>query len=256
MYKDTADLDLNAARIRTDCGQGERLTDNSLTSGKVTAYFKDLEAQFVRHVHDADAVMGCMAWLTNKSLLRSLAEPRCGVQIIVQKEDFLRPDGRDWDVLNHKVELRMAYDRLRPIPHRMTAPGKVSQMSYCGSEEIHGVRCVGNYNKSRKSAFPRMHNKFMVFCRANVVYHEETDMDLVRWWENGQILRVDYTPYAVWTGSFNFSENATKSFENAVVIEDEKIAEAYCEEWSQIAALSEPLDWESEWIAPEWRIGT
>lgn len=81
-------------------------------------------------------------------------------------------------------------------------------------------------------------------------------MDFVHWRDNEQIYHADYKPYAVWTGSFNFSDNGTKSFENAVVIEDVAIAEAYLEEWGQIAALSEPLDWSSEWMAPEWRIGT
>ena len=62
--------------------------------------------------------------------------------------------------------------------------------------------------------------------------------------------------HCVWTGSYNISQTATKSLENAVVIRDQVIAEAYFNEWSQIMALSEPLDWESEWVAPEWRIGT
>ena len=60
----------------------------------------------------------------------------------------------------------------------------------------------------------------------------------------------------VWTGSYNISQTAAKSLENAVVIRDQVIAQAYFNEWSQIMALSEPLDWESEWVAPEWRIGT
>lgn len=34
------------------------------------------------------------------------------------------------------------------------------------------------------------------------------------------------------------------------------ILEAYYKEFQQIYALSEPLDWETEWAAPELRIGT
>ena len=63
-------------------------------------------------------------------------------------------------------------------------------------------------------------------------------------------------PYKVWTGSFNFTNNAERSFENAVVLEEPSIVQAYFKEFQQIAALSEPLDWESEWVEPEWRIGT
>jgi len=31
---------------------------------------------------------------------------------------------------------------------------------------------------------------------------------------------------------------------------------AYADEYGHILALSETLDWNSEWIEPEWRIGT
>jgi phosphatidylserine/phosphatidylglycerophosphate/cardiolipin synthase-like enzyme len=66
----------------------------------------------------------------------------------------------------------------------------------------------------------------------------------------------DVFPVAVWTGSFNPSENAERSFENAVELHDRRIAQAYYKEWSQLLALSEPLDWETTWSAPEWRIGS
>jgi len=40
------------------------------------------------------------------------------------------------------------------------------------------------------------------------------------------------------------------------VLYDEADALAYYREWAHVLALSEPLDWTSEWCAPEWRIGT
>ena len=55
-----------------------------------------------------------------------------------------------------------------------------------------------------------------------------------------------FVPKVVWTGSFNFTINAGRSL----------VAAAYAHEWSQVAALSEPLDWASEWMAPEYRLGT
>jgi len=58
------------------------------------------------------------------------------------------------------------------------------------------------------------------------------------------------------TGSLNLTETATTSFENAVLIKNKKICNAYLNEWAQIFALSENLDWTKEWCAPEFRIGT
>jgi phosphatidylserine/phosphatidylglycerophosphate/cardiolipin synthase-like enzyme len=87
-----------------------------------------------------------------------------------------------------------------------------------------------------------MHNKFLIFSKV-----EEST-------EDHGIETV--TPYAVWTGSFNLTKNATMSLENALFITDKKIVNAYFEEYGQIAAMSEELNWSSEWTAPEWRIGT
>lgn len=95
-------FDLNKTLITNTDGPDRRLADLSLTSGKVTAYFRMLEENFVRHLQGADAVFGCMAWMTNFDILRALEDVRCGVQIIVQKEDFLRPDVGQADDLNWK----------------------------------------------------------------------------------------------------------------------------------------------------------
>lgn len=54
----------------------------------------------------------------------------------------------------------------------------------------------------------------------------------------------------------NFTKNAAQSFENAIVVQNTQIAGSFMQEYSQVAALSEPLDWTSDWVEPEWRIGT
>lgn len=77
-----------------------------------------------------------------------------------------------------------------------------------------------------------MHHKFFVFFNADLV------------------------PYAVWTGSFNATENAARSRENAVYLRSATIARHYAAEWSRTLALSEPLDWSSNFIEPEWRFGS
>jgi hypothetical protein len=58
----------------------------------------------------------------------------------------------------------------------------------------------------------------------------------------------------VWTGSFNLTKNATRSLENVVVIRCPRIALAYYDEWMQVEAISEPLDWAIQWPCPEWKI--
>src|SRR5205085_648503 len=112
---------------------------------------------------------------------------------------------------------------------------------YAGSPQSDAVRCVGAHNSAKSAAFPRMHNKFLVFCKAAITDEEDT--------------YEIYRPYAVWTGSFNLTYNASNSLENSILIRDERISTAFLDEFGLIFGLSERLDWSQAWSAPEYRIG-
>jgi hypothetical protein len=232
----------------------EPIIKGPVASGQTIVYFRDLEQYLIQHINEADAVLGCIAWLTNKSILSALIQKN-PVALVVQKEDFLRPD--IGSTSRWKYELRKWYDALQCTWDRYYLPGIVSSLSVCRDPTMAPIRCVGNHNSKKYPAFPRMHHKFVVFCRIDTkkVWGEWRIIDGVEagaGWIDDPYL----TPYAVWTGSFNFTENACRSLENALYITDTNIVRAYVHEWAHIESLSEPLDWESEWIEPQWRIGT
>lgn len=216
------------------------LQSNHMTvkSAEVSCYFRDIEQMLIEKILSARVVVGCVAWLTSFAVLRALQKVEGGVSIIVQKEDFLRPDIGAKD--GWKRELRTLYDSIPMLPDRCSLAGLVGSLSVCGDPGIAPIRCMGNHNSEKSPAFPRMHNKFLVFCSADGSYEE----------------RYTISPVSVWTGSFNLTANSRRSLENAVLITDAEIASRYYVEWEQILALSEPLDWETEWCAPEWRIGS
>jgi len=206
-------------------------------SGPLVAHFGDLTERAVRFIEDSPAIVGCVAWLTEPRLLGALAGR--DTSIVVQKEDFLRPDARATE--GWAARLRASYGLLHNSFARFQFPAPLGFSSYATDPTLEPVRCVGNHNSNRSPAMPRMHHKFLV----RLEYDEDADSaaDHVR-------------PVAVWTGSFNFSKNAGYSFENAVEIHDAVIARSYFEEFSRVMSLSEPLEWESNWVYPEWRIGT
>src|SRR5712692_3136819 len=70
-----------------------KLADHSTVSidGKILVFFKNLEDHLIRFVQEADVVVGCVAWVTSEPILKALAKKK-GVSLVVQKEDFLRPD--------------------------------------------------------------------------------------------------------------------------------------------------------------------
>jgi hypothetical protein len=229
---------LNELSIETDSSPIAQF-DYSIDVGKIEVYFKNLENILVQKIRSADVILGCVAWLTNYTILDALAETNCS--LVIQKEDFLRPDldpSSGW-----RQTLRDKYENLNFKYDRHGLPGIAGSLSVASDPSVDPIRCVGNINTDSNPAWPRAHHKFVVFCSA-----ELND-------GNPQRYRI-IKPHAVWTGSFNFTKNATESFENAVFINDESIATAFAKEYGQIYALSEPLDWSSTWHAPEYRIGT
>lgn len=230
--------DLNLYQIENADSANQTLKDCSVVAQSGTeVYFRNIERKLIEKIKTADAVFGAIAWLTNYTILDTLASLK-NVSIIVQKEDFLRPDvGSKSDFKN---TLRKKYDALSCELTRYSFNNILSSMSVGADPSLQPIRCVGNHNKDKKPAFPRMHNKFLVFAKVEEV--------------QGGIEEIQ--PFGVWTGSFNLTKNAGMSLENAVYFQESEIVKAYFEEYGQIAALSEELDWESEWSVPEWRIGT
>ena len=157
----------------------------------VVVYFRDLERHLIELIRRADLVVGCVAWLTSPALLWALASVKQGVSIIVQKEDFLRPDygaKAGWE-----AQLRAAYGALPEPPNRYQWPGVVSNLSVCCDPTIDPVRCLGNHNRDRRPAFPRLHHKFLVFLDTRV--RDKDDHGEPGPW-------IEMFPRAVWTGSF------------------------------------------------------
>jgi hypothetical protein len=235
----------------------ERVKSAISQDGGVKVFFDGLEDALIEQVKQADAVLGVVAWLTSQRILDALALKEV-VSIVVQKEDFLRPDL--YSTPNRRAwahQLREMYERLKCDIGRYWIPYIGEMLSTNGDWGVQAVRCVGNYNRSQAPAFPRAHHKFVTFCRWEYVEElgrgiDPADSQI----EEGEQEIETLVPYAVWTGSYNFTENASKSLENALLITHPEIVHAFLVEYGHILALSEPLDWESDWLAPEWRIGT
>ena len=228
--------------------------NNNTTSsnGEFSVYFRDIEEELILKINQYPIVVGCIAWLTNKRILKALATKE-RVCIIVQKEDFLRPDTDNWTGKNLKKLYKL-------LPKGVTKNMEAIDYSWGsiipflntnGCMETSPIRWVGNFNTEKRPAFPRMHNKFLVFC--DTVERRNYDYgDVV-------VMKKIIIPRAVWTGSFNITDNATRSLENALYSTNSEIVEAYYDEWEHIFSLSENIDdedWCVKWEIPYFRIGT
>jgi hypothetical protein len=239
------DLNLNNLFVPSDDGSDETLKDFSLSIDRpqfdnIEVIFKNLEPRLLELIKEFEggAIFGCVAWLTSIPILKALS--KCNnVQIVVQKEDFLRPDLNS-NYKNWKASLRSLYNSLKCDMERHQFKSPMGDLSVCSDPTVDPIRCVGNHNAEKQSAFPRSHHKFLVFCKID---------------DKG-----NYIPIKLWTGSFNLTKNATYSFENALIFADNlgtnKLINSYLMEHHQIFSLSESLDWTEDWSTPEFRIGT
>lgn len=201
----------------------------------VTCHFGDLRERLVDFIERSEMVVGCVAWLTDPGVLSCIAAR--DALLVVQKEDFLRPDC-DTDQARR---LRSFYEKIDCGFERWEFPAPLGHMStnHDPGWGDSAVRCVGNHNTDKDPAWPRMHHKFLV----RVQVEDRDD-------------RYEFVPTAVWTGSFNFTLTGSRSFENAVEIHGRGAGRAYFNEFLRVMSVSEPLDWESKWASPEWRIGS
>lgn len=220
--------------IMTDSGPRSQTDYSCEGYANVRVIFDGQKEALLEYINKYKQVVGCVAWLTDDDILKALATKEF-VSIIVQKEDFLRPD-----IKGSKSQLRELYDSLPSVERCLVAGA--SHLSMAGDSTLEAIRCVGNHNYDKKPAFPRMHHKFLVFT------DNLAQDDLFPLWSPSK-------EDCVWTGSYNLSHTAVRSFENVVVLQSSKIVEAYVNEWEQIVALSEPLDWKYTWATPEWHIG-
>lgn len=186
----------------------------------------------------------------------------------MQEEDFLRPDisfdgsKQNWKRKMHKLYNSLNYEGI--INFLQLDFG----ITWTRSIDC-GVRRCGMINKDKKPAFPRMHNKFILCYNYNEtpnhvpgppqrrVKGSSDDDDDDNDDEDDDVfvdtqVYINYNdcgkPYGeVITGSFNYSENSNNSLENIVCIKDDKIFDAYAKQFSEIALMSVPLNWDGDW---------
>lgn len=240
---------LNQATIPNADGPAQALKDFSVKDNNIEVYFLNIKDKLLEKISEADIIVGCVAWLTEGSVLKALSA-KTGVSIIVQKEDFLRPDSKR----QTKQGLRKLYRNIPGLPDgrytKFSPNVTITDMSMCASPELDAIRCCGMHNQNRSMAWPRAHHKFLVFCKL-VPMVSMPDSEKMSPSEQYFV-----KPYAAWTGSYNITNNSINSLENAIYLIHSKIAEAYLQEWGQVAGLSEPLNWTDDWVEPEYRIGT
>lgn len=233
---------VNLNDVRIDDKSWHAVTDVS-DCAQVTVVFDGISDRLVAEIERAVYVVGCVAWLSDWRVLDALASRHNGgVALVVHEErGYGRGKGRFDSVRAHRAwttRLKQAYEALPSFAASGGPPAALRDhalwrrvVGFSRSNQKRGapavldtVRCLG----PPPAATPvgavcnnaRMHHKFLVFGDSNGRF------------------------YAAWTGSFNPTPNASQSTENAVVLYDSRVADAFLNEFVQLALASKP--------APTW----
>lgn len=233
-------MNLNNTLTNDADGNGKQHDFSTIgNNAEIEVYFKNIEKTIISKIKKYKYVIGCIAWLTNENILKELSK-KTNVLIVVQEEDFLRPDTNfDGNKLKWKNKIKKLYKKLeKGLIDSMFWGVNYAQMDTIES----GVIRFGLINEKKIPAFPRMHNKF-ILCYNDLEYNEkyELNVDEEQYVFDGEVL----------SGSYNYTENSNNSLENILCIKDSKIINAYFKQFVEILTMSMPLDWECEWCPSE-----
>ena len=191
----------------------ERWRDEETSEARVTAYVDILEDHLVNTISQFGGkcvVVGCLAWLSSKRVIKALARYTSGVLLVVNNENY-----DTWGQGN-TAEL---FEQLPTLQsdHAMIFGDKDSTPlaeTACPKGPVRTL-VAGNGGL--------MHSKYLVF------FNKDED-------EDGR-----QRPVAVWTGSYNPTESARRNQENAVLIQSTRLADFYFRDFELSWMQSQPL---------------
>ena len=160
----------------------------------VKVHFEDIETAICGYIREADKVLVCSAWFTSNRIINALFD--LDVEMVLGYHSKLDRGKSDYD------------DKLFRSIHE--ACGENRPMIWPPSGEI-------------------MHHKFIVFIRYE--YDEYASINRKIDSKRKSLVKYESTyeenPYAVWTGSYNFTNAARSNRENGVYVVSDIVANEY-----------------------------
>lgn len=243
-----------------------QFNDNGILNrvASVSVYFRNQKQSLIAEIEKADAVFGCIAWLTDTDLIKALVQKEV-VSIVVNDFNIKNlkkiKDLKDLKDLKDKKNWLKLRDLSNPSNHFYSLINNSHRTDNkkaddCLESLLHLVPTdvpTADAQQSAVTSYEKMHHKFLIFAKISFDLEElnassdyyYASANASRKFSAEEFLRLmgraKIIPYAVWTGSFNLTPTANSSFENSCLIHDEKVSEQYFKEYAQIYYLSKKL---------------
>ncbi len=190
--------------------------NHNFTEGSSRYIFEGVIDELCKEIKQANVVFGDVMSVTSKKVISAL-EGLDSCQLVLNKKSYGK----------HHL-----YSRIRCLYTPRNILYNLEEAIDDGSwdDDLESIRYCGSLDESEPAL---MHNKIIVLAKIDP-----------------RNFRLD--PYAVWSGSCNFSFNASRSFENAIITYNRKVAVQYYKEYKQILARSESIKNLNSFYNPQW----
>lgn len=242
-----------------------KLDDNKIENQVASAscYFRNLKDEIIFSINKADAIFGCVGWLSHREIIDALVRKE-NVSIIVSEKSTSKnmqtlKAHNNWLKLSHlESKNNPFFTFLNQMNVGIEEPSADSKIDSIRKIVPRAILLQPNSDTSaeQEEFSTLMHNKFLVFAKVGFTKEELQNASAGYYanvlgasgFEPKDYIRTYNTPtispYAVWTGSYNFTAHSDNHLENGLFICNDKIAEHYLNEFLQIYMLSRPLDFQ------------
>jgi len=188
-----------------------------VSDAEVECHFRNIEEVLLKELSQSHIVLGCVAWITSHTVLKSLSERPCCLILDGKTPKMNKP-------------LTGLYAALEEAPkekiYHFLKQGKGWEDYFCysdaeGNPKSDQIYRDWNFESGLYAVdgYRFMHHKFLLLIK-----------------EDGSCTNCGRTKYlpTVWTGSYNLTKNARKGLENAVIIRNKTVAASYLCEFLEV----------------------
>lgn len=193
--------------------------------------------EFISTVGKGKTIWGCLAWFSNKRILKALIEHARRVLFVINAEDHADPSSRFSSCLKlyeqlpkFKEPLCLAFTHMRnPQLQKMDRTRyrePLTESSYAQVRCRGSPSCTGEGKKGGKPS-SLMHLKFLIIFDETLDVASGKMVDMPRW---------------TIEGSFNYTHNANNNHESINIIDSTDLSKRYFGYFVKILALSRDIE--------------
>lgn len=247
---------LNLNRLNAKGGGFPDQDDNSIEfqTASVSVYFKNIQEAIIYNINKADIVFGCVAWLTSVKIIDALYLKDNFSIIVSDQSPMIKlkklRSHKNWIKINQLESDDNHFYTLSSAMHVGVEEGSVDATLSEVRRLLPEFLTLDSLHDQTDDSQALMHNKFLIFGKVDYSRKEIFELQAECWGKSNvssdaEVLayaksraKPIVTPYAVWTGSPNFTFNSELHLENGVLMHSESIAKSYFKEFCQIYLFS------------------